>query len=655
MTMKMRQNRNRIKWTALLYSACCLASASASADELSIQDLMALDIESLSKVEVVSASKRHENIFDAPSIMSVVSADEIERYGAINLHDVLNRVPSLQVLNSTANPNNTVSLRAATNQHYPNRILFMLDGRPVRDSYGGHLNYALFTHYPASNIEQIEVIRGPGSVLYGTNAYAGVVNIISKDGEHKSLELSTTYGSFNRLDQEGRASLKGEDWSISGAFKATDSKGERVEIVDETNTRGEYRTREEGHSYFVKGHYKDFSAMAFYGRAAQSSLGIFARLPESLSDGKKSTFDLGYQNEFLDHTTVEAHVTYNRLRGGFTTDAPELNWDDLLIVELSSITKLFENLNLSLGGSFEHQDGVVANTRYQQHLHSAYAQLDWRPIEDLKLVAGMQLNDSELFKADLSPRLSAIYAPFDDWGLKLLYGEAFRSSTAIERELFINGVIQGDINTQPERIETVEAQIFYGSDDVYAAFSAYRNRIEDIIGRIPNPMGGGVLITNTGEQVFHGLEFEGKWHIDRHWHIEGSASWQTGESDTDIDDPTFAPNLMAKLGVSYKNDFWSIGVFDSWYGDPEDIRGTNPSVLEVNPDPESYHLVSANVNLDVNAMFDLPKSAPKMKLTFYGENLLDEDIDFPEYNRQNINSFPIDNGRAVYGRFTVSF
>ena len=157
-----------------------------------------------------SASKRLEHVSEAPSVVSIVSEDDIKRYGAVNLHDVLNRVPSLQVLNSTANPNNMVTLRAASNQHYPNRILFLIDGRPVRDSYGGHLNYGLFTHYPVSNIQQIEVIRGPGSVLYGTNAYAGIVNIISKEScEGGCSAVQTTYGSFNRRDQGGECVIRG--------------------------------------------------------------------------------------------------------------------------------------------------------------------------------------------------------------------------------------------------------------------------------------------------------------------------------------------------------------------------------------------------------------------------------------------------------------
>ncbi|MCS5596381.1 MAG: TonB-dependent receptor [Alphaproteobacteria bacterium] len=642
-----------------LTAACAaiLVSAPAFADEMSIQELMALDIEGLSQVQVSSASKRLEHVSEAPSVVSIVSEDDIKRYGAVNLHDVLNRVPSLQVLNSTANPNNMVTLRAASNQHYPNRILFLIDGRPVRDSYGGHLNYGLFTHYPVSNIQQIEVIRGPGSVLYGTNAYAGIVNIISKDAcEGGCGAVQTTYGSFNRRDQEGSVSYAGEDWAISTAFKATDVKGQRFTIKDETSTEGSYRGREEGHGVFVKGHYKNLNMLAFVDRAAQSSLGIFGRFPESESDGKRATVDVGYEHNFdAVDTKVETHLTYNRTRSGYYTDAPERNSDDLLIAEVSLQTHVNDNLNLTYGGFFEHHDGYVADRAYQQHLHNLYAQIDYTFGSAFKFVGGVQLNDSELFKADISPRLAFIYTPYENMGMKLLYGEAFRSSTAVEREVSIPNVITGNVNMQPEVVETIEAQAFYNDDNAYVALTGYRSRMDDIISRTSNPFGAGVWITNTGEQVFHGVELEGKYYFADGWQVIGSASWQEGESDTDVDDPTFSPNFMAKMGVSYKTDSWSFGVFDSWFGTPQDIRETNPSVLQVNDAPQSYHLISTNLDVNLNAFIPALDGYPDINFTLYGENLLDEDVSFPEYNRKNINSFPIENGRAIYGRLRMTF
>jgi outer membrane receptor for ferrienterochelin and colicin len=634
---------------------CILAATPVCASDLSIHDLLSLDIETLSQVQVYSASKKNENISEAPSIVSVVTADEIARYGGLNLYDVFNRVPSLQVLGSTADPNNAFTLRAATNQHYTNRVLMLIDGRPVRDGYAGSLNFSLFLEFPVSIVEQIEIIRGPGSVLYGTNAFSGVINIVTRAASEQKTTLSKTHGSFDHNEWEGASAYSGEDWSLFGSFKTTDTDGERFTITDEANVTDSYESSNHGYGYFVKGHYKNLSAHVFKGRSDQESLGIFGRFPASKFDGQITTMDVGYAQELSKRVKLDTHLTYNRLRSGEVTDAPEKNKDDLLIAEASLQSEITDSLNLLTGGSFEHKDGVVADRSYQQHLYNAYAQLDWQATEKLKLVGGLQLNDAEEFNSNISPRLAAIYNFSPYWGLKVLYGEAFRSAAAIESELSIPNIIVGDTMTQPERISTLESQIFYSNDTVYTALSAYQSRIEDIIGRISNPSAPGFLITNTGEQTFKGVEFEAKLDFKTGLQISGSASYQKGESDTGIDDPTFAPNVMAKLGVSYKTPQWTIGVFDSWYGDPEDIRTTNPAVLEVNDQPKSYHLVSANVEVRLNEALNLPSNMPKMKFTLYGENLLDEDIDFPEYNRKNINSFPIDNGRAAYARLTLEF
>tara|TARA_R110002124_G_scaffold233406_1_gene398755 strand:+ start:130645 stop:132579 length:1935 start_codon:yes stop_codon:yes gene_type:complete len=644
-----------MKLALLLTTTCIFAASSAQAAELSINDLLDLDIESLSQVQIYSASKKNENVSDAPSIVSVVSADEIARYGGINLLDVFSRVPSLQVLGSTGAPNNVFTMRASTNQHYTSRVLMLIDGRPVRDGYAGALNFPLLLEFPVSIIEQIEVIRGPGSVLYGSNAFAGIINIVTRDAGEQKTTLSTTQGSFGYNEWEGATAYAGEDWSLLGSIKSTDTHGDRFTITDEAGVTGSYENGNNGYGYLIKGHYKNLHGFIFKGRADQGSIGVYARLPESKIDAKKTTADISYSQELSSRIKLDTHLTYNRLRDGYTTDAPEKNSDDLLIAEVSVQSKITDKLNLLTGMSLEHKDGTVADISYQQHLYNAYAQFDWQATDKLKLVGGMQLNDAEEFKSDLSPRFAALYNFSPHIGAKILYGEAFRAASALESELSIPNLIAGDTNTQPERISTLESQIFYSDDSLYAAISAYHSRIEDIIARIDNPSATGFLITNTGEQTFKGVEVEGKLNFDTGLQISGSASFQKGESDTGIDNPTFSPNVMAKLGISYKTPQWSFGVFDSWYGDPEDIRATNPSVAEVNNQPKSYHLVSLNAEVHLNEFLDFAPNMPQMKLSFYGENLLNEDIDFPELNRKQINSIPIDSGRAVYGRFSVEF
>lgn len=134
-----------------------------------------------------------------------VTKRDIQRYGALNLPDILNRIPSLQYYSSHLFPNGPFSIRDQSNQHYPNRILFLLNGRPLRSSWSAGLRSPLLLEFPISAIEKMEVIRGPGSVLYGSSAFSGVINIVTqKPNIDGGSEVSTSLGSFGRRDFEGK-------------------------------------------------------------------------------------------------------------------------------------------------------------------------------------------------------------------------------------------------------------------------------------------------------------------------------------------------------------------------------------------------------------------------------------------------------------------
>jgi outer membrane receptor protein involved in Fe transport len=507
----------------------------------------------------------------------------------------------------------------------------------------------LFTEFPLNNIERIEVIRGPGSVLYGTNAFSGVVNIITRKAEEgKALELSGTYGSYNYRQADGRAAYGGEDWSVVAALKKTDIKGESVAMTDEAGVTDFLRSDEGGHGLSVLGNYKNLTVQGFTTHVGQDSMGGTAVFPMDKMDNRRHFLDAGYVQDLGGDWKTQLNVTYNESR---YFEQNERLW----LGEASVQGSLSDTVSMLAGGTSEDHEGIIGTSEYATNWHSLYGQLDWTPISWVKLVGGAQLNHIEGLESAISPQAAVIVTPFDHWGLKILYGEAFRAATATEAFFSLPEFgISSDPATQPETNATTEAQIFYQDDGLDLSLSIYRSRIKDIIGRIPNPSGPGLLITNTGDQVFEGVELEGKAALGNGWSLQGSTSVQQSESYTNIMNPTFYTNWMAKAGVSYEADSWSFGTFGSYYGDPSTMNEIAPAVRDVNPKPEPYKLVSANISVDLNKALDI-STKTGLIFTVHGENLLDEKVYFPEYNRKVINSFPIDSGRAVYGRLTVRF
>ena len=159
-----------------LCAICSTFSAYTYADE---EDLMLL----YGDDEIVSiATGTYQPITKAPSTASIITADDIKAMGAITLDQVLESVPGLHVIPSTLDRLNPVyTIRGIYTGQNP-QVLFMLNGTRIAPS--------LFTGGLADNsrmnvedISRIEVIRGPGSAVYGADAYAGVINIVTKSAD----------------------------------------------------------------------------------------------------------------------------------------------------------------------------------------------------------------------------------------------------------------------------------------------------------------------------------------------------------------------------------------------------------------------------------------------------------------------------------------
>ncbi|MDQ7090431.1 MAG: TonB-dependent receptor plug domain-containing protein [Methylococcales bacterium] len=154
--------------------------------EESMTDLIDMDLSDLEEVMVSVATKTNKNIKTVPSSVTVFTAVEIRSMGIKSVQELLNFVPGFQsTRESRVNQGSMVSARGASTPQTSYNILFMLDGHRLNDVSSGGAMIAN-RYLTTANIKQIEVIRGPGSALYGTNAFSGVVNIITKDQPEKN-------------------------------------------------------------------------------------------------------------------------------------------------------------------------------------------------------------------------------------------------------------------------------------------------------------------------------------------------------------------------------------------------------------------------------------------------------------------------------------
>ena len=207
----------------LLMPACLWAQESGD-------DLFEMSLEQLAQVEVTIATGSAQSLKSAPAIATVITAEDIKAMGATELDQVLESVPGLHVSRSANQLSAVYSIRGnhnATNS----QILMLLNGVPVKDIYTGGTPRRF--RMPVANISRVEVIRGPGSALYGADAFAGVINVITKNSDELAkAAIGARTGSFSSREAWVQHGGLWGDWKVAFSTALSRSDGDRGRIVD---------------------------------------------------------------------------------------------------------------------------------------------------------------------------------------------------------------------------------------------------------------------------------------------------------------------------------------------------------------------------------------------------------------------------------------
>ncbi|MBL1142487.1 MAG: TonB-dependent receptor [Proteobacteria bacterium] len=621
-----------------------------------LQDLLSLDLEELTTVSV--ASKKNEKVSDAPGIINVITAEEIERFGYRNLRDILDRQPHIQVTGSNLFPHDRITMRGVSFSHTDNVVLVLINGRPVRDGNGVSNNQDFYNAFPVDIINQIEIIRGPGSVLYGTNAFVGAINIITKSApETLSGKAKLTYGSFDHKTATFTGGGKIGDFEFIGSVKGVGIEGDNFKnITDEAGTVGTYETGSLGGMMTIHAKYKGFTVNSILGENKQDHARSSFILPSQDIQTERHYVDIGYKHEYNADWNSTLNFSYHRnlldfLLNASTVDQENDNED--YILELSNQGKLTDNINILFGGTYNLKEGFIktSNFLYSTYTLGAYAQVEYNYDNWLKLIGGLQFNKPDKVDGNYSPRFAAIANFGKAWGAKLLYGEAFREGSPIERFISAPSVVGND-TINPETIGTYDAQIFY--KDEYKSFSLtyFHSDQKDLITRV------GTLpqqIVNSGEITYDGFELEGTYDFDNGLSFLGNLSYQTNSKSDGVDNATYASDWMFKTGLSYDAPHgFQLSIFNSYFAASTLQNHQVATVTNTNPDADGYNNLTANLRFNLGEVFN-NTALSNVKLSLYGDNLLDEDIFFPSLNRRTVNSLPHHMGRGFYSTLNVSF
>jgi iron complex outermembrane receptor protein len=463
---------------------------------------------------VVTASRTGQAPIDSPSAVTILTEEDIRMSGATSLADLLRRVVGVDAM-SLAAGHTDISIRGF-NRELSNKVLVLVDGRSTYQDFVGSTIWAELP-LTLDEVERIEIIRGPGSAVYGANAVTGVINILTRtpgEGLNRVRVTAGAPGLINgsalltgRRDRTAwRASVGGEQhgrWAKPWEGERPESLTPFVPQGDDLATQVIKATGRLDHSFGASG-------------LASSSAGFSQGFTEFYNLGALGDYGLGFTSSFVradlaygpghlrafwNHLQGEAGPwmeptdTARSLRSPLRSDTVDVEGEFREEVVTGPIT---HRLNGGAGWRYKR----IADFEFlglapgddpiqQQHLHAFLN--DEAGFGDWRVVASLRADKHPLIPLDqtLSPRGAAIWRARETTSLRLSGGTAFRGPTLVESYMdfalptTVDGVFiqdYGDQALRPERALTAELGVHDESSLVHVAdLAVYVNQVSDLI------------------------------------------------------------------------------------------------------------------------------------------------------------------------------
>lgn len=524
-------------------------SASATVDEASargLEDLTALSLEDLMDVEIAtvrSASGYEQRLEQAPASVTVVTADEIRKHGHRTLTDILQSIPGLYL--SYDRNYRYLGVRGFSQPgDYNSRVLLLIDGHRVNDNVYDQAPLGTEFVLDVDLIDRVEFVRGPSSSVYGSNAFFGVINVVTKRCRQiGSPEVSASVGSFGTY--QGRASYGGHigggvDLVLSGSIYDSEGQTLRFDAFDDPATNNGFAQGLDGDRYynaFTSLSYRDLTLAGLVSWREKdlptAPYGTAFDVAGTHTVDSRWYADLKYEHDFDGAMAVTARAFYDGYyyKGNYVyelTPPPAVTYFSNVDGSRGDWAGTSAQITKDLGEAFK----ITAGAEYRYNLRQAQSNRDEDPaavhldddrashvagtflqgdvvvLPNLRLSAGVRYDYYSTFGSSVSPRAAVIFDPFASTTLKLLYGRAFRAPNAYELYYDDGGVTQkANPGLDPETIQTVE---LVGeqrlAEGVGLRLGAFYYSIDDLIAQVEDPGDGLLVFQNRNEVTSFGLE-----------------------------------------------------------------------------------------------------------------------------------------------------
>lgn len=553
--------------------------------EMSLEQLMEVRIE-----KVFSASKYEQKVTRAPASVTIVSADEIAAFGHRTVADALRSVRGVYVSNDSNY--SYLGMRGFLRPgDYNMRSLVLVDGHRMNDNVYDAAYFGRENTIAAESIERIEIIRGPSSSIYGSSAFFGVINIVTKRGRDlEGGELSAEAGSFGtrsgRLSY-GQRFANGWEYYFAASDFRSDGRARiyypEFDPARSTDPRAgnggvaENSDSESARQIFARVGYHDVEVSGLFVTREKvvptaSFLGAFNTAHEKTVD-HRAYLDAHFTHEFREGLSLSARGYYDSYsyQGDYPADWAAPGDPPDIILNKDYTFGEWVGAEAQLNATFFGRHTIVTGVELRDNLHQqqvnydlteprtysvdedhathtygAFVQGEFALAPAWLLNAGLRYDAyPDGFGHTWNPRFGLIYTLRPQTTIKLLHGRAFRAPNAYERFYYYH---LRPTSPNPESIHTTELAVeHYFNRDYHATVSAYEYHISDFISQLPLP-DGHFYFGNSGMAKAMGLELEAEAHLQSGWRARASYARQRTE-EANGTELTNSPRDLAKLGL----------------------------------------------------------------------------------------------------------
>ncbi|RKZ42716.1 MAG: hypothetical protein DRQ41_06650 [Gammaproteobacteria bacterium] len=640
-------------------------------------ELCFLRLENFLDLELNIASTQAETSLQAPSTVTVIDRQMIEEYNFPSIASAVETLAGVQVYR-TAFKQQVTTVRGVLQDHYANKVLVMINNVPSWHAITGESN---LDRVSIHDVERIEVLRGAASVIYGSQAYVGAINIILRQSESqpKAGKFHTSIGNKGAHSVGTHYRYQAENGlSLFAAINEERGKRYRSDFTDEEGIKGIIDDYQDRLNTTVSLDYQEHS---FLLNAFQNDEGNFEGATQKFSAGAGNNHDIdgilfGYtfSHHWNKQYYTQLQLFYDWNERNFSRSADDDIRANVLGQRIGgnirNIISLSDDLEIEIGGDYDlRKSHEYKNVQFSSNTilaennlsnksvseYSGYAQLDWKPSPAWRAVLGSRFTQNELFGENISSRGSLVYTINEKNAIKFIAGQSFRAPSLFELYFITpSQTIFGNENLQPETADTFELGYQHARGYFYLQaltyYSIYKNKIYRIKGDVT--LDDRTTLNNvnvyTNGNAFHakGLELELKYLNPKVANLFLNFDYVYGDDGdklpgTDHYNFKYVPDFTVSAGI-YKNwkDF-NISLIGNYV---DTTKGTNEKI-------DDY------LSMDLNFAYQHKYRALQFKHVLSINNVSDTLVTMPEYvRRKALNEVPLTGyERSISYSFIVNF